>query len=114
MAGRKIRDESDARACLSASRTATELSQAEWARQHGIDGRSLFAWGRNLARGDKPRSAKTKGSRRKKQVGLVELIPGSSATGSHYLVRCGQLAVEIDEHFDEATLARLLRVVAAC
>jgi hypothetical protein len=43
----------------------------------------------------------------------VELIPASRAAG-HYVVRCGWVVIELDEHFDEATLARLLKVVRAC
>jgi hypothetical protein len=44
---------------------------------------------------------------------MVELVPAGDAAG-RYVIRCGQLAVEVDEHFDEATLVRLLRVIAAC
>ncbi|MBW2734713.1 MAG: hypothetical protein JRH20_20190 [Deltaproteobacteria bacterium] len=112
MAGRKIRDEKDARACLLAAKAAAGLSQAEWAREHGIDGRSLCAWGNNLGRGEKPRG-KPKKSRRK-QGRLVELIPARGAAGAACLVRCGRFSVEIGQGVDEATLARVLRVVAAC
>ena len=111
MAGRKIRDEEDARACLAAA-TAGGLSPTEWARQNGVDGRSLFAWTRNIARGHSRRG--TKSGRRRKATGIVELVPDRALAGSRYLVRCGRLSVEVDDHFDEATLARLLRVVAAC
>jgi hypothetical protein len=38
MAGRKIRDREDAQACLKAARAARGQSQAQWARQQGIDG----------------------------------------------------------------------------
>jgi transposase-like protein len=105
MAKRKIRDERDARRCLAAVKESG-LSRADWARQHGVDGRSLYAWARNLGRKD------TKGSQ--KHRGLVELIPGAEPAGSRYVIRCGQLALEVDEHFDEATVARLLKVIAAC
>jgi hypothetical protein len=44
----------------------------------------------------------------------VELVPDRTLAERRYLVRCGKLAVEVDDDFDEATLARLLRVVAAC
>jgi len=49
MAGRKLRDEADARACLAAME-ASGLSLSEWARQHGMDGRSLHCWRMSLAR----------------------------------------------------------------
>jgi len=102
---RKIRDAQDARRCLAAAE-ASGLSRREWARQHGVDGRSLFAWTKKLPpeaprRGDKP-------------SGMVELIPDAGQTEGRYVIRYGQLAVEVDEHFDEATLTRLLKVVAAC
>jgi transposase-like protein len=107
MAKRKIRDERDARRCLAAAKEAG-LTRAEWARQHGVDGRSLYAWARNLKRDDR------KTGHRQKHKGLVELIPEARHARSRYVIRCGQLAVEVDEQFDEAILARLLRVIAAC
>lgn len=113
MAGRKIRDEQDARRCMAAAKAAGR-SRGEWARRHGIDGRSLCAWGKNLERGDKTRRASKAGCRRDKRGGVVELIAAASRGGSRYVVRCGQVAVEVDEHFDEATLTRLLRIIAVC
>ena len=109
MAGRKIRDERDARRCIAAAQAAG-LDRSKWARQHGIDGRSLFGWSRKLKHGDKSRKIKNG----KQRNGLVELVPSSSSAEGRYVIRCGKLAVELDEHFDEATLARLLRVIAAC
>ena len=112
MAGRKIRDERDARRCMAAAKKAG-LSRSEWARQHGIDGRSLFLWGKNLERKGAPRSTKKPG-RRKRRAGLVEVIPDRSPAKSHYLIQCGRFAVEVDDGFDEVTLARLLKVIAVC
>lgn len=112
MAGRKIRDAADARACLTAAKRAR--SRAQWAREHGVDGRSLNAWRMNLARGtgSKPR---TKAKRR--AMRLVELVPSSTTTpttSARYAIRCGALTVEVDAQFDAATLRRLLQVVVAC
>ena len=111
MAGRKIRDEQDARTCLAAAKTSG-ASRLEWEKQHGVDGRSLFAWDMNLRRGvqrrSKPRAAPMT------QGGLIELIPGSIIAERRYLIRCGQLTVEVDDHFEEAPLSRLLRVLLAC
>ena len=106
MAKRKIRDERDARRCLAAAKESG-LTRAAWARQHGVDGRSLYAWARNLERKDT-----TTGSR--SQRGMVELVPGAEPAGSRYVIRCGQLALEVDEDFNEATVARLLKVITAC
>jgi hypothetical protein len=102
---RNIRGEQDARQCLAAVR-ASGQSRGEWARQHGVDGRSLYAWAKKLA--------PEKASGREKRIGVVELIPDSRPAASRYVVQCGQFAIEVDEHFDEATFGRLLKVVVAC
>jgi hypothetical protein len=47
MAGRKILDEADARACL-AQAESEGLTRGQYAQEHGIDGRSLSAWYLNL------------------------------------------------------------------
>ena len=49
MAGRRIRDAVDARACLRMM-SVSGLPRAVWARSQGIDGRSLNAWRLNLTR----------------------------------------------------------------
>ena len=105
MAGRKIRDVDDARACLSAVE-ASGLTLASWARRMNVDGRSLNAWRINLAReGDiAPPAA----------VRLVEVVAPPPVPAARYVVRCGELAVEVSDGFDDQTLLRLLRVVAAC
>lgn len=46
---RKIDNQNEARRCLRAAERAG-LTAGEWAREHGIDGRSLNAWRMNLAR----------------------------------------------------------------
>jgi hypothetical protein len=109
MAGRKIRSAAEAHACLAAAKAAHGVSPAQWAREHGIDGRSLNAWRVNLGRRREP-------APKQQRARLVELIPtpASAPPAARYLVRCGKLAVEIGERFDESTLVRLLRVVAAC
>jgi hypothetical protein len=109
MPGRKIRSAADARACLAAAKAARGVGLAQWARKHGIDGRSLNAWRVNLGRRREP-------APKQRRARLVELIPtpASAPSPARYLVRSGKLIVEIDEGFDESTLSRLLRVVAAC
>lgn len=121
MAGRKIRDAEDAQACLKAARAARGVSQAQWAREQGIDGRSLEAWRRNMARRGKRRAGAGRGR-------VVELVAGpgtkksatgacmasEAAAGARYVVRRGALAVEVDGQFDDETLRRLLQVVVGC
>lgn len=107
MAGRRIRDEGDARACL-ASADASGLGRAAWARRHGVDGRSLNAWRLNLAR-------RIGQGELRPPVRLVELVPTvPMSPAPRYLVRCGRFEVELDDGFEEEVVERLLRVVAGC
>ena len=119
MAGRKIKDAADARRCLSAA-AASGLTHVEWARKRGIDGRSLNAWRMNLERRGAVLGPRQEGSSKPKSdpVRLVELVaaPSGSAVAmapARYVVRCGELAVELGEDFEDATLRRLLRVVSS-
>ncbi len=112
MAKRKIRDEQDARWCLAQAESAG-VTSVEWARKHGVDGRSLLAWTRKLDGGYKHPGARQV-EPEEKASGMVELVPAASRSTSRYLIRCGPLSVEVDEHFDEAVLTRLLRAMAAC
>lgn len=98
--GRRIESEREARRCLSAARAAGQ-SAGEWAREHGIDGRSLNAWRVNLARG-------------RRELQLVELVPAVAASECRYLVRVGGVAVEIGDDFREETVVRLVRALRSC
>lgn len=103
MEARKIWDAEDARQCLAAV-SSSGLPRAVWAREHGVDARSLNAWRLSLARSGQ-------GEPRR----LVELVPAIAAPPTAvYRVRCGLFEVETTGEFDDATLGRLLRVVAAC
>ena len=104
MAGRKIRDGTDALACLQAVEHSA-LPLAQWARMQGIDGRSLNAWRMNLGGGPGPEP-------HLKMVELTLVTPVKQA--ARYVVHLGDIAVEVDEHFDDDTLRRLLDVVAEC
>jgi len=105
---RKIEDERDARACLKGARAAG-VSAAEWARRHGIDGRSLNAWRMNLE------NREPKKSRASATPRLVELVPASApGEGARYIVRVGDVAIEVPEAFHEETLVRLVRALRSC
>lgn len=102
---RKIEDEQDARACLKAAKAAG-LTAGEWARQHGVDGRSLNAWRMNLS--DRVPKARAKPR-------LVELVPASpSRVETRYVVRVGDAAIEVTDAFREETLVRLVRALRSC
>jgi hypothetical protein len=115
MKRRKIRDASDARASI-ASMKASGLAAAAWCRSAGIDGRSLRAWMMNLARGAAGGARTSKsGQSARPLVQLVELIPSSpERKDARYVVRVGSHRVEVDDQFDEATLRRLVAVLASC
>lgn len=99
---RKIEDERDAWRCLKAA-AAAGLSVAAWARAHGVDGRSLNAWRLNLAQAQ-PAMPK-----------LVELVAAPQARhGARYVVRVGEVALEVGADFDEETLVRIVRALRAC
>jgi hypothetical protein len=61
---RKIWGERDARACVKAAKAAG-LGLGAWAREHGVDGRSLHAWAVNLGLVARPVAKPT----------LIELVP---------------------------------------
>lgn len=106
---RKIEDERDARACLKAAKAAG-VSAAEWARAHGIDGRSLNCWRVNLSIGGATRRAASAKPR------LVELVPTTapSRVEARYVVRVGEIALELEDDFREETLVRIVRALRAC
>lgn len=97
---RKIEDESEARAVLAAA-AAAGVSPGEWAREHGVDGRSLDSWRGRLSRGVQ-------------RSGLVELVPSTSPISRRVVVRVGVAEVELDGDFDEATLVRVVRALRSC
>lgn len=103
---RKIEDEREARRCLKAAKAAG-LSAGEWAREHGIDGRSLNAWRINLARATSERALQP--------LRLVELVPAPEhRSEARYLVRIGDAVIDVGAEFDDATLVRLVRALRSC
>ena len=114
MERRKIRDEADARRCIAAVK-ASKLTARQWARSEGIDGRSSRAWTINLERGASSTKPARLQNRQPQPLHLVELVPSTSArSASRYLVRVGHHTVEVDNQFAEATLRRLVAVLASC
>ena len=104
MAGRKIKDETEAIEALDAI-ARTELDLADWCRARGVDARSLAGWRQVLeARGYTP----------PEEVRFVELVRTPTPGGSPYRVHCDAFRVDVDPDFDADTLGRLLQVVASC
>ncbi len=105
---RKIVDEKDARASLSSVAGSGETLRA-WAKRHGVDGRSLRAWHRNLAR-------RASSAPSREEPRLVELVRASSTPRPRprYRVHVGEGSIEVGDDFDDQTLRRLLEVLRAC
>lgn len=106
MPGRKVRDEAEARRFLDAV-ARSGLARADWARQHGINARSLNAWRLVLARKDGT------GRDVRRPLEFLELVPGSptrTASKPTWL-HVGEVRIEVPGGFDEDHLRRLLNVV---
>ena len=107
MAGRKVFNEQDARWCLSAVKSSRRELGA-WARENGVDGRSLNLWRLNLERRGVVRAAAPK---------LVELVVAPRVVvgpRAPFVVRVGGVELEVGDHFDEASLRRLVGVLKSC
>lgn len=114
---RKVEDERDAVGCLRAAERLG-LSPGDWARAHGVDGRSLHAWQMNLAR----RGTSSPSKRRKRTPSvaahaLVELIPAVTpvAAGSgRYALVVGGARIEFADDVSVTTLRRVLEALRSC
>jgi hypothetical protein len=119
--GRKIEDELEARHCLSAAE-ASGLAHRAWAREQGIDARSLNMWRVILARSGSTPTQRRRRSKRAEVAAtqLVELVPASdaSAAGSgkpaRYVLNVDGARVEFGDDFSAPTLRRVLEVLRAC
>lgn len=106
MAGRKVRSEQDAFRCLDAARAAGAVP-GEWARAHGVDGRSLNAWRVNLGR--RTRAGASTIPR------LVELVPSPpSPPSARYRLHISGVELELGHDFDELTVRRLVGLLRSC
>lgn len=110
MAGRKVFNEQDARRCLSAVK-ASRRELGAWAKEHGVDGRSLNLWRVNLARRGVLRVRATAPK-------LVELVVAPAAVvvdrRAPFVLRVGDVELEVGDNFDETSLRRLVGVLKSC
>lgn len=109
--GRRVRNEAEARACLDAA-ASSGLGLRDWARQHGFDGRSVHAWGLNLAR--RGTVTRASGPAPVPNPRFVELFTTPVQPAPVYLVHVGDLRIEVPANFDAEVLRRLVGAVAAC
>jgi transposase-like protein len=108
MVRRKIKNIEEAQLCIEAA-AACGKSRAEWARDHGIDPRSLHAWWLNLER----RSARTPVEHPLRMVELVPQLRRPPTSGSYH-IRIEGIEVVVDDQFREETLRRILTVLLPC
>lgn len=103
---RKVANRDEAVRFLSQA-AASGLERAVWARQNGINARSLNLWRVHLAREQAVPPPPT--------LRLVELVSAPAAPKDVGLrVRCGSFVVEVDPDFDQVALARVLAAVVRC
>jgi len=112
--GRKVHDEDEARRCLAAARRAGQRA-GEWARAHGIDGRSLHAWLVNLE-GRRAPAARRREPTRSSALALVELVPETACGGpaAQYVLVIDDARLEFGDDASVATLRRVLEALRAC
>ncbi len=95
---RKVRDEAEALELLAEWGRSGELV-SEWCRSRGINWRSLVGY-RN-AGVELPR--------------FVEVTVEPATPAGQYRIELGSgITIEVDDHFQSATLTRLLEVLAPC
>lgn len=117
--GRKIQSEFEAARCLRAAEREG-LRAGDWARAHGVDGRSLHAWQMNLARRGTTSPLKRRKARRKAMPSaqaLVELVPVATPVThgpGRYTLVVGRVRVEFGDDASVVTLRRVLEVLRSC
>jgi hypothetical protein len=113
---RKIEDERDAVRCLRAAERRG-LSTRDWARAHGVDGRSLHAWQMNLARrGTAPVKRRKRASGTAAHA-LIELVPTPAPVAAgpgRYALVVGGARVEFGDDASVTTLRRVLEALRSC
>lgn len=115
-AARKIKDELEARQCLLAAKRAGQRP-GEWARAHGIDGRSLHAWKVNFERG-RTRAPVARRAREARPIAsaLVELVPRAAVATScrRYVLEVNGARLEFGDDVVVDTLRRVVSVLRSC
>lgn len=114
-AGRKISDEDEARRFVMAAERAGQ-GGGEWARAHGIDGRSLHVWNMALNRRRNSAPAARRPSKRSPKQALVEIVPRAPVvtTSAKYILEHNGVRVEFGDDVSADTLRRVLLVVRSC
>ncbi|MEO0600012.1 MAG: hypothetical protein AAF211_01170 [Myxococcota bacterium] len=105
---RKVRDRTDAEALLEAW-SSSGLSLRAFSAEQGLDGRSLNIWRVNLERQREPRNDVGLG------LQLIELVSCKAEPPSaSYRMHVAGMVLELDDHFSEPTVQRLVRLLRSC
>ena len=108
MPRRKITEEPDALALIQAFE-ASGLPLPQFAKERGVDGRSLLCWIRNLER----RSRRAQD--RAPTVRFVELVSTPpTPTPTTYRLHLDEVVLELSDAFDDEMVRRLVRVLRRC
>jgi hypothetical protein len=109
--GRRITDRAEAAELIDAWVSSGEC-MSDWCRKRGINWYSMNAyWGRG---GVRPSSAFVELAVAPPDMVAPPVIP-EPATEAWYRICLGSdLAIEVDDHFRDDTLRRLIRVAASC
>lgn len=109
MAGRRVFNEQDARRCLAAVK-ASRRELATWAREHGVDGRSLNLWRVNLERRG---AGRVRAAATPRLVEVVARVPEVVARAP-FVLRIGGVELEVAASFDDGALRRLVGLLKSC
>lgn len=89
---------------------ASNLSAAEYSRQHNLPYSSIMSWRKKLG---KKTTAIVPVQQKIKDLGFVSLQADTIPTGSGIKINIGNAVVEIERDFDQQTLALVLEVLHA-
>jgi transposase-like protein len=109
MERRRISGEAEAQSALRAI-ARSGIGIREWAREHGVDGRSLNAWKMALAR----RGQSSAERRRTAKAALVELVPTKRVPSGRYVLRVGDISLEFGDDASEEMLRRAIGFLRSC
>ena len=107
---RNVHDEREALALLEELEDSG-LELSAFCALYGVDGRSLNCWKHNLGRSRPGPKLRPQSLR---LVEVVTSVSDESPSVAAYKLSVGGVSIEVDDHFRDETLARLLRVAATC
>ena len=112
--GRRVRDEQDARQLLDQLRLSG-LNARVWCLEHDVNLYSLYWWRSALYKRDRGQPLMKPRAPGPAQVPVAEVrLPGPAPQHRYELELPNRVRIRLGDRFDEASLQRLLTVVARC